>query len=315
MSKIPSPSEIYNTKQPISTDTLVRWAKDAGFNIRRPRGGSSHIIYRHSIHRDIGSSFIVNSHQMGSQRSFADCLVEIEKRELSLQAKFQEAATNKILNFYANLPPHISAEHDFEKGHTILRDRQLPQLGVTIPFAEARLAENKVRFMDSIKREAFILLSRAKMEYDVQTSLPRGKFDGILSHSIYGLEPKVIEDYEAGDNPSKILLGINDFICAVMEQDDAHDKKLDALLAHDFVGATKVAFHARRGERTNAVRLERPDGRTFSLIFETASNRRAEVGDIHRGRIAEAELARVEKTIQALAKAHSQAQEAVLKIA
>lgn len=252
---------------------------------------------------------------MGSQRSFADCLVEIEKRTSTSQAKFQEAAENRILGLYSKLPPHITAEHDFENGHTVLRDRQLPQLGVTIPFAEARLAENKIRYMESLKREAYILLNRAKMEYDVESSIPRGRFDGTLSHTIYSMEPKVIPDYQAGDVPNRLLLDINDFICQVMEQDDDHDKKLDSLLAHDFVSAARVAFHARRGERTNAVRLERPDGGSFTLIFETASNRRAEIGDIHRGRIAEPELARVDKTIQALARAHKKLHEAALHAA
>lgn len=294
---------------------LVRWAEKSGFVTRRSQGGTSHIVCQHKQYPDIVFKIIADSDKCWSQYDFGKALKKIHARESGAAFEFSEKSRNDVALAYKNLPPYLTADHDFENGQTVLRDKQLPQLGITIPFEDSRMAENKVRYLEAIKREAFILLNRAKMEYDIDFKNNDGKFGGTLSHAMYDIEPKIIPPYQAGGDPHGIMCEINDFILKVMEKDDAHDKKLDTLLAHDFVGAAKIAFHARRGERSNAVRLERPDGGAFTLIFETASNRRADAGDIHRGRISEQELSRVEKTIQSIAKAHGRADKAELHAA
>lgn len=315
MRSIPSPSELILSKQPIDTATLVRWAEESGFQTRRSQGGTSHIVCQHTRYPEIVFKIIAGSDKCGSQSDLGKALKKILKRDSAIAEEFEMQSRKNIETCYQNLPSYFSAEHDFQNGQTVIRDKQLPQLGVTISFNDAHLMENKVRYLESIKRDAFILLNRAKMEYDITIGGARGKFNGILSHVIYDLEPKVIPAYQANDNPTNILKEINEFIWTVAETDDAHDKKLDSLMANDFVGAARIIFHARRGQRSNAVRLERPDGGSFVMIFETASNRRAEIGDIHRGRISEPELARVERTIQTLANAYPKTEPFALRAA
>ena len=299
-------------------DKLRSLIKAAGFDIRETK--SSHIVCAHTDFPDVNFTVAIgnNSKKPTSQRTFADALLKLQDRKAEEAEKlvnsYRQATQDNLSRYYKDLPSYLSAEHDFQKGYTVIRDKQLPQLGITISFADARMLENKIRYMESLKRDTHILLNRCRMEYDIETEFDRGVLKG-LSHGIYKLAPVDMEPYQAGGDPHRILDDINDFVCKVMDRDSEHDTRLDTLLAQDFVGAARVAYHARRGERTNAVRLHKPDGSSFTLKFETASNRRAEADNVHRGRITEAELMRVEKTIGTLAFAYEHREARSLKVA
>jgi len=306
LSNVPSPAEIRNTKQVIPTDRLVRWAEESGFEVKRSKGGTSHIPCRHKEFRDIRFAIIATSKQLGSQRCFSDALLEIEQRRNAAAATFKKSAEQKIEDAYKDLPDFLSVEHDFEKGVSVIRDRQLPQLGFTLAFCEAHMLENKIHnIIEDYKPQLFELLGRCRGEYDIDTGMDKGEFNGALGHTFYTISAPELPPYRAGEDSAKLFKHLYDFIQQVMAQDQAHNTRLKSVLENDFVGEIKTAFTAVRGERHNYVPVTRPDGSSFTLKFETASNARAFDGTIQRGRITEEELAKVERVLGGIAFAHA----------
>ncbi|PZO86406.1 MAG: hypothetical protein DI626_06730 [Micavibrio aeruginosavorus] len=297
-----TPEELRHTGQTVPTQQLVRILKLKGFDIR-PVNGSSHIFCIHSNHSDLAYTIVKGTKKLASQREIAKILMELDRRESAgaLSGKFNTAAADDA---FAALPPHIEIERDHAKGVTVLRDKNIPQIGVTLDAGEERLAENKVRYIESLKREAFVLLNRCRVNYDIVGNFDHGVFGGTLSHKVYDLKPMKIAPYTAGENSDKIFEKINTFTNNVMARDTEHRERLEKLLTKNFISEVAVTFHARRGERVNHVSVIKPSGESLSLTFETQSHRRASKSDVHSGRIREQALGRLEKTILGIERAH-----------
>lgn len=298
-----TPEELRRTGQPIPATQLARILESRGFDVRRANG-SSHYIYTHPLHADLSDTLIAGTRKLTCQREMAKILMELDRRENknALSGKFNAAASEDA---FAALPPHIEIERDHAKGVTVLRDKNIPQIGVTLAAGEECLAENKVRYIESLKREAFILLNRCRTNYDMTAGFGHGVFDGTISHRVYDLPSAQIAPYGAGDKSDKLFDRIHSFAGAVIARDAEHRERLEKLLAKDFIGDVAVTFHARRGERTNRVCVIKPSGESLSIVFGTESHRRANKRDVHSGRIREQALGRLEKTILGIERAHA----------
>lgn len=245
--------------------------------------------------------------KLSSQRNLSDALVELEKRQERIKAAnaFEIAALDPKIAIEAKLPAHIEVERDDRTGQLVLRDKQIPQLGLTLKPGEEKILENKVRFLESLKREAGILLNRARNIYDIDIgSGKNGVFGGTLSHPIYDIPQQTLPPYKAGEDIT-FFHAMNDYITDVADIDAGHRTQLTSALRQSFVKSVFVLYHSRRGERTNIVSLEDPDGGSLRFKFETASNRRADSSDLHAGRITEQELRRVETFMTSLAHKHT----------
>ncbi len=297
-----TPQELIDIGQPIPTTRLIPLLELNNFTVRRVKG-SSHYVYMHAVHKDLFGTLIEGTKKLTCQREIAKIMKKLKHRENlgAMRDNFNTIASDEVL---AALPPHIEIKRDHAKGVTVLRDKNLPQIGVTLAAGEERLAENKVRYIESLKREAFALLNRCRVDYDITTTFDHGVFDGTLSHKVYDLKPAKIAPYAAGENPDKIFDGINAFTDKVMTRDTEHRERLESLLAKDFISDVAVTFHSRRGERMNHVSVIKPSGVSLSLTFETQSHRRASKSDVHSGRIREQALGRLEKTILGIERAH-----------
>jgi hypothetical protein len=315
---LPCPYELKKSRDIIPVDRLLRWAETAGFITRAPRGGSSHIKCTHEKYPDIGFVLAKTTTKLDNKRHLANALIEIRKREeaKNCRSSFEVETQDKVKAISSKLPAYIEAEHDYQTGQTVLRDRQIPQIGVTIKAGEERLLENKIRYIESLKRDAFILLNRALFSYDIDVGLMRhGNFEGKISHAIYDLPEQTLPPYKAGGDPMALFADLQSYIEQVIEKDLCHVQRLESVLKQPFAGPVFVGFSARRGERTNVVTLEKPNGSDFRLTFETASNRRANPGDVHGGRITERELERIESVLGGLAAAHARQDAAPLAMA
>lgn len=307
MTSIPSAAALRNTKQPIPTERLIRWAEDAGFEAKSSGSGTSHIHFKHKVFSDLTFGMVYGSKKISSQRNLSDALIELQKRQESVRAAnaFEIAAPDPKIEIEAKLPAHIEVERDDTTGQLVLRDKQITQLGLTLRPGEEKILENKVRFLESLKREAGILLNRARNIYDIDIgSGKNGVFAGTLSHPIYNMAQKTLPPYKAG-NEITFFQAVNDYIAEVADIDAGNKTTLTSALRQSFVKSVFVLYHSRRGERTNVVSLENPDGGTLRFKFETASNRRADSSDLHAGRITEQELRRVETFMTSLAREHT----------
>lgn len=304
LSKIPSPSEIRKTRDTIPTEKLVRWAEASGFEIRTS-GGGSHIIYRHKEFPDIGNNFVYNTSKWGSQRSFANCLEQLAERREQLAKTFRSSAEDSLYRYYKSLPPHLTVEHDFENARSVVRDRHLPQIGVTIKFEDARLLENKIRFLEDNKRDAYILLNRHNISLK---SSPESSGERVLFHPVYSIPPVALQRYEAGSKPTSFFEKISEFIQSVSEKDNDHASRMKAILSHDFVKSATVSLQCARGTRQNSLTCETPSGSTIVISFTSHSNRRfRSEDDISESCISSKALAALEARINGLASAHLRA--------
>lgn len=305
MCEVPTGAEIRQVKQIIPTEKLIRWAHARGFEVKRSGGGSSHITYRHKEHPDIGGNFISHTKKLGSQHSFADCLLELETRRAEAKKSFLAAAKDAIFAPYKNLPSHLTVEHDFQNGWSVVRDRHLPQVGVTIKFEDARLLENKIRFLEDSKRDAYILLNR----HDISLKpAQKNSAERVLSHPVYELPAVVLQPYAAGAPVASFIESVATFAQTVAEKDMEHQERLAALLAHSFVESVDVKSSSARGSRKNAIVCTTPSDSSIVIAFTSHSNKRVRGGDdVTEGRISERSLKALETSIQGLAAAHLRA--------
>ncbi len=309
LSRLPDPVQLRNSKQPVRSDVLIRLAEGAGFECKTSKHGTSHMRFRHKEYSDLNFRIVLDTNKLASQRNLSDALIELEKRRTNeiLRPSFANATEGAFKKVTGAVPAHIEVEYDFETARIVLRDRHLPQIGLTLNPGEEKIIENKVRYLESIKRDAYILLSRARNMYDIETDISKhGVFSGALSHAVYDLPEKKMERYKAGDSIT-FVNDLSDYIAEVVERDTLNEIRLSDVLQKSFVKASLVVFHAKRGERTNIISLERPEGGELSLRFETVSNRRAATHDIYSGRITEHELTRVENFMRMFERGHTQA--------
>lgn len=306
---IPSSHEIRRTKQVIPAVKIKKWAEEAGFTIRNSGHGSSHYRCAHREYPDIVLTMLLTTSKVSSQRDFADALLEIEKR--NLQKAFSASAENeqKILR---KIPDHLQGEVDLKTGSLVIRDRQMPQLGMTIAPSDFHLIENKIHnILEPRKRGLFTLMNQARMLYDIDISIPkRGTFDGILSHDVYGISPIVIRTYQAGDDTDQCSEMIGSFIKEVIAKDQEHAARMDRILSMPFVQEIEVVSHARRGDRTYVLEYESPKHRKLKIDFHGYSHQRVNPDadeDIHHARMTDAELASLEKRVYGIAHGHAQA--------
>lgn len=305
MCDVPSCAEIRQIKQIIPTKRLIRWAEAAGFEVRKSGGGSSHVVYRHKEFPDIGANIVRHSKKLATQRNFADCLGELESRRAHLAVAFTDAADSDLNEAYKKLPPHLTIEHDFENGHSIVRDRMLPQIGITIKFEDARLLENKIRFLEDAKRDAYMLLNR----HDI-TLKPFGKNSAgrVLSHPVYEIPAVALAPYRGDTAPTTFFEQIGAFAQSVSDIDSEHAERLSKILACAFVERVSVTAQSARGTRENTLECKTPSGKGIVVEFQTHSNRRILGGNnVANGRISERALIALEDRINGLAAAHLRA--------
>jgi hypothetical protein len=301
--RITDPAQLRETKQPLTTEQLLRLAHKWGFETRQSGHGSSHIRCTHKKYPDIGFNIIRTTERLSSQRNLADAMAEIEKRKAAakqaIRDKFSVAAEDRLNAIREKLPAHITATLT-QDGLVVLRDAQIPQIGVTLySQKEDRLIENKIHNeIEPMKREIYIALSRLHTEYDAQAQFDDGVFTGCVSHEVYETLPDlVLPPYEAGGSILDIRAAIHAYQDAILSKDIEHMIRKEELLSDSHVGGTMMTFSARRGERNNHVRLNvGAEQGALSFTFKTFSNRRI-TGDGSAGRIAESELNKMEKEI------------------
>lgn len=186
-----------------------------------------------------------------------------------------------------------------------MRDRLLPQIGVTIKFEDTRLLENKIRFLEDNKRDAYILLNRHNISLK-----PAGKnsAERVLSHPVYDIPPVALKPYEAGTSTTSFFEEIGTFVGTVGEKDLDHAERLAALLGKSFVESVSVTSQSTRGMRQNNLVCTTPSGDSIIVKFASHSNQRVRGGDgIMDGRISEQALIALESRINGLAAAHLRA--------
>lgn len=296
--------ELRRGRQIIATEKLVRWAEEAGFETRRPKG-TTHINCRHTIHTDIRFGIVAGSKNIASQRFLYEALTELEKRgaqPISSARDFANAAEETFQTVKRLLPAYLNAEPDFQNGWVVVRDKQLPQIGVTLPFADAHLLENKIHnIIEPMKREAYMLLNR----YDIVAGEIDKEGRQTFSHAVYKKLPRLIaEPYRAETNPEDLFAKIAELASAVETRDVEHGIKLMELLSKNFIKATNVVYSSRRGERTNLVTYESAPDKTLRFKFPSFSNGRVmNHNDIHEGRISEETMKSLEARIEGISHA------------
>lgn len=319
MSKIPTPEELRLTKQPFQTSQLIRWAEIAGFKTRKSGHGGSHIQCKHEDFPDLRFTIVDDSKRIANQRTLSDALVQLQKRQEAEGQDLRPAATNVKEEFQKvskktfggikrALPPYIAAEFDTKNGVVVLRDKNVPQIGMTLAPHETRLLQNKVKEIESMKRDAFALLHRCRTQYDMDVGdLRNGNFGGTIKHAVYQMPKTAIGPYQSGDDPQRLFHELRAYIAEVESKDLEHQVKMEDLLGQGFIRDWQVQFHSRRGERSLVVVCDTPNREGLKLTFSETSNRRCEAHDITSGRMKESELARMEKIISGIATGHERA--------
>lgn len=236
--------------------------------------------------------------------NLSDALKELEKRrtpEVSIRQNFEKAASESLKEHYKKLPSYLIAEHDFQNGVTIVRDKYLPQVGITIKFEDAGLLENKIRYLDDNKRDAYTLLNR----YDIHMKPVKNSQDRILHHPIYAIPDSITKSYEAGMDPSIFSSQIANFAKEVFERDDLHKQKLAKVLALPFINDAYVSSSSRRGMRTNTLSCETPGRGNLVIEFTSYSSKRLKGEDgIPDARVSEKTIAEIEHRLNGLNRAH-----------
>jgi hypothetical protein len=309
MSKIPSPEELRRDSQPIRTEQLLTWAKQAGFVSRN--NGSSHICLTHSIYPDIRGSILADSKDPAMKRTVAKLFKQLEIRFLesqasdpSLQKEFKHATKNKIESLNKRLPYYIRAEHDSETGKTVLRDQHLPMIGLTLKDGEDKILENKVRYLENMKREAYELLNRHDIRLNYCKTADK---EGSLSHAVYQMPKVKIEPYKSGDDPENFRAAVHAYVAQVRATDINHTLRLQVILQQDFIRQTELSCRGRHGERALTILCDSPTKSGLRFDFKAMSHQRPHEADIYNGRISERELGRMEKIIGGIGAAHQRA--------
>lgn len=301
-----SAEELKANRQPIPTLRLIEIAKAHGFNVRNCK--SSHYRCNHSEHPDIGCGIVSNDKTAISKLRLAEAIEKVEQRKIerksTAQQKFTQAAdkitTERLAAVQAQLPDYVEAFYG-EDEQIIVRDRNVPQIGFTLhTAAEDQLLENKMRHeLDAAKRQFYILLNRMEMEFDAAVKFDdHGNFTGRLSHTVYDMDDVDLPPYPETISPFN---DIADFQNDVLEIDVDHAERREKALAKPFVIEPILVSHtARRGDRENHVRCKIPGvEKNLSFTFATYSNQRV-AGNGYRARISEAELERLETTIDGI---------------
>lgn len=292
--RITKPEQLYETNQIVPTRQLLQLAEKWGFEHRA--NGTSHHRCTHTKYPDVFFSIIAKTDRLSSQRDLADAMEKIAKRDAekqqAIQSSFVAASADRLAALRAKLPPHITVELT-KSGNIVLRDVQIPQLGVTLYSAEQdKMLESYLRYQFGDTKNAFYAeLNKLRTKHDAQPVFDEnGSFTGKIKHLVYGDEfalelPRYEED----------ILGVNfvarfDLYRNAIEMKDLEQLcRKEEILAKPFLGAVLVSHSEQRGERHNHVRIIDPVAKGLKLTFTTFSNQRVS-GDGTRGRITDAEL-------------------------
>lgn len=279
------------SRQPLPMNRLLAIAENAGFTVRNGK----HINCVHESFRDIHVG-LTHSNSAVCKLRLADALDALSQRlqeeEQKIQAAFNASSENRLEALRAKLPPHVTAELT-QNGNVVLRDVQIPQIGVTLYSAEqdARL-ESHLRYEFGATKNAFYAeLSKLRSLHDAEAVFDaKGNFTGKISHIVYGddyaMEMPAYSEGDAG-------LVVDQVFATYREQIEMKDLeqscRKEELLAKPFIGSILVTHAEQRGERHNHVRIKDPQAGDLKFTFTTFSNQRV-AGDGTRGRITDAEL-------------------------
>ncbi len=292
--RITEPRDLYETKQIVPTRQLLQLAEKWGFEHRS--SGTSHHHCHHKIHTDILFNIMGGTKRLSSQRNLADAMVEIERRELEKQKEIQNvfsaASENRLDNIRAQLPPHVTAELT-QNGNVVLRDVQVPQLGVTLYSDEQdKMLESYLRYEFGHTKNAFYAeLNKLRSKHDAEAVFDdKGNFTGKINHIVYGAEYSLeMPVYQEGGNGGAFIHAFEDYRERIELKDMEQAFRKEALLDRPFLGNLLIRHSEQRGERHNHVRITDPRAGDLRLSFTTFSNQRV-AGDGSRGRITDDEL-------------------------
>ncbi len=310
-----SAKDLRRTKQIIPLAALVNVAENHGFTVRDAKG--SHVRYAHEDYPDITGTLISSTKKIGSQRSLSDAILEVQKRTAEAKQvitdKFTQAAdkaaAERLARIQEQLPPYMEAFYG-EGDQIILRDKQTPQIGVTLYSPEEDSAlERHTRHMDDMKRDFCRRLCKSRMLFDIDVACDgKGGFLGRLSHSIYDMEELILPPYPEAEDPTAAIL---EYQAQVEEIDMDHEIKREDILSKDFISRILVTHHTPRGNRTNHVSYKIPGvEKSLRFTFATFSNQRVQATNLnankakkgHTARISKAELIQLEETVSGIEK-------------
>jgi hypothetical protein len=291
--RIDTPDDLRRTRQIVPYKQLLNLARNWGFTLREDTGGS-HIRCTSQKYPDIVFNCVRKTGTCGSQLRLVEAMEQITARDLQKQQKIQSdfaaVSENRLAVIREKIPAHIIAEIS-PNGLVLLRDRNIPQIGVTLySEAEDRLIENKIHNeIESLKREVFIALNRIHMEHDALPAFENGVFTGTINHEVYANLPAlVIPDYTEDADAADILTSIDNYRKQIEEKDLDHAIVKEELLSRPFIGDIYVAFSSKRGDRSNYVKVS-GERSSLNFSFHTYSNQRATSDDTN-ARISESDL-------------------------
>lgn len=272
-------------------------AESAGFELRK----SKHIRLTHNTYPDIQLG-LSHANSAVSKLRLADALelvahkmIESAAKSVSLQSSFCAASENRLADIRAQLPPYVTAELT-QNGNVVLRDVQLPQLGVTLYSADQdRMIESYLRYtFGEEKRTLYPALKRLVTQYDAIVDFDsNGTLGDEIKHEVYGDEFTLkIPAYQEGGSSTALSDALESYKKKIEDKDLEHMLQRDALLTKPFVGETTITHPRERGIRHNHVHFTDPRIADLGIVFESFSNQRV-VGDGSRGRISDDELARM----------------------
>lgn len=312
--RITKPEQLYETNQIVPTRQLLQLAEKWGFEHRA--NGTSHHHCHHTVHTDIIFNIIGGTKRLSSQRNLADAMAKIAMREdekqKEIQVLFSAASENRLAELRAKLPPHVRAELS-RTGNVVLRDVQIPQLGVTLYSAEQdKMLESYLRYQFGATKNAFYAeLNKLRSKHDAEALFDAdGNFTGKIKHLVYGDEFALeLLPYQEGDASFPVDQLFKPYRDRIETKDLEQLFRKEEILAKPFLGAVLVSHAEQRGERHNHVRITDPRAGDLKLSFTTFSNQRV-AGNGLRGRITDDELAviswkvrNIEKRIAAAASA------------
>lgn len=315
--------ELRRSRQALPTERLCSIAAAAGFDVRK---GRKHIRCAHSTYPDIHVGIVSGDTTAISKLRLADAMEEIAFRERRkddcAKAFHVSASENRLTAIREKLPPYITAELT-PNGNVVLRDRQIPQIGVTLRSpGEDRLIENRIHNeMEPMKRDIYVQLKRLQSEQDAIAHFDdNGTFTGHVSHEIYGDDFDVdFPVYQEGGNIADLYRALNDYKDGITLKDFEQSERKDTLLKRPFLGRVLISHSDQRGERTHHVQAALPGGHKLMLSFNSFSHARVTTADrnkdtgevtavhIHDGRFSDetldalaAQIERTERRIAAL---------------
>lgn len=285
--------DLRKSKQPLSIEQLKRIATKADFSVRN---GGKHIRYASSDYPSISGSFMSSDKTAISKLCLADAIDRVVERNLekqkSIEAEFNKAREDRLAAIREKLPEHITAELT-QDGLVVLRDVQIPQIGVTLySEKDEREINNRVRKIEDDKRDFYKNLCILHDKYDADATFENGRFTGTINHTVYKTLPALyVAPYQAGDTWGKAQAELDVYKSAIKKIDTEHwVRKEIALEGFD----VSMSYNTPRGERHHHIIIKDSDGKSLTKSFTTTSNQRI-TRDGTRGRIPEDKLAELER--------------------